>query len=143
MVRFLGKICVEPAPRPCARTHFLGLAIRRAIRHAGSREHLLNAYEYQPVSALPRYFRACGITEATAELLSLGMTMPQLIDAARFNPAQTLWAGDALTESAWDEYVANEVHLFRNAVKHPSRLPILSWLLQKRLSPKPKLPAAA
>ena len=37
------------------------------------------------------------------------MTMPQLIDAARFNPAQTLWTGDAPDGERLDEYVANEV----------------------------------
>jgi hypothetical protein len=38
------------------------------------------------------------------------MTMPQLIDAARFNPAQTLWTGDAPDGERLDEYVANEVN---------------------------------
>ena len=50
-----------------------------------------------------------GITEGNREVLSLGMTMPQLIDAARFSPAETLWTGDAPDGERLDEYVANEV----------------------------------
>ncbi len=37
------------------------------------------------------------------------MTMPQLIDAKRFNPAETLWTGDAPDGERLDEYVASEI----------------------------------
>ena len=70
--------------------------------------HLLAAYELSGICA-PKLLPRIGITEGNREVLSLGMTMPQLIDAARFNPAQTLWTGDAPDGERLDEYVANEV----------------------------------
>ena len=71
-------------------------------------KHLLAAYEFSGVCSttlLPRI----GITEGNREVFSLGMTMPQLIDAKRFNPAETLWTGDAPDGERLDEYVANDV----------------------------------
>ncbi len=70
--------------------------------------HLLAAYELSGQCA-PEVIRRLGITEGNREVLSLGMTMPQLIDAARFGPAQTLWTADAPDGERLDEYVANEV----------------------------------
>lgn len=71
-------------------------------------EKLLEAYTLagpcQP-SLLPRI----GITEGNRQALTLGMTMPQLIDPNRFNPAETLWTGDAPPGERLDEYVAEEV----------------------------------
>ena len=71
-------------------------------------EKLLDAYTLagpcQP-SLLPRI----GITEGNREAFTLGMTMPQLIDPDRFNPAQTLWTGDGPPGERLDEYVAEEV----------------------------------
>ncbi len=71
-------------------------------------EKLLDAYTLagpcQP-SLLPRI----GITEGNREALALGMTMPQLIDQDRFNPAVTLWTGDGPSGERLDEYVAEEV----------------------------------
>ncbi len=72
-------------------------------------EHLLAAYELSGICA-PKLLPRVGITEGNREVLSLGMTMPQLIDAARFNPAQTLWTGDAPDGERLDEYVANEIN---------------------------------
>ncbi|MGB7135943.1 MAG: hypothetical protein WBD46_11685, partial [Acidobacteriaceae bacterium] len=72
-------------------------------------EHLLNAYELSGVCA-PTLLPRVGITEGNREVFSLGLTMPQLIDAKRFNPAGTLWTGDAPDGERLDEYVANEVH---------------------------------
>ena len=72
-------------------------------------QHLLAAYELSGICA-PKLLPRIGITEGNREVLSLGMTMPQLIDAARFNPAQTLWTGDAPDGERLDEYVANEVN---------------------------------
>jgi len=71
-------------------------------------EHLLNAYELSGICA-PRLLPRIGITEGNREVFSLGMTMPQLIDAARFNPAETLWTGDAPAGERLVDYVANEV----------------------------------
>jgi hypothetical protein len=71
--------------------------------------HLLAAYELAGQCA-PEVIRRIGITEGNREVLSLGMTMPQLIDAARFNPAQTLWTADAPDGEELNEWVANEVH---------------------------------
>jgi len=71
-------------------------------------EHLLAAYELSGICA-PKLLPRIGITEGNREVLSLGLTMPQLIDAARFNPAETLWTGDAPDGERLDEYVANEV----------------------------------
>ncbi len=71
-------------------------------------EKLLDAYTLagpcQP-SLLPRI----GITEGNRQALTLGMTMPQLIDPDRFNPAQTLWTGDGPPGERLAEYVAEEV----------------------------------
>jgi len=71
-------------------------------------EKLLEAYTLagpcQP-TLLPRI----GITEGNRQALTLGMTMPQLIDPGRFNPAATLWTGDAPPGERLNEYVAEEV----------------------------------
>jgi hypothetical protein len=72
-------------------------------------EHLLNALEAAGPCA-PTLLPRIGITEGNRQVFSLGMTMPQLIDAARFSPAQTLWTGDAPDGERLDEYVANEVN---------------------------------
>ncbi len=70
-------------------------------------EHLLSAYELSGVCA-PSLLPRIGITEGNRQVFSLGMTMPQLIDARRFNPAQTLWTGDAPPGERLDDYVAEE-----------------------------------
>lgn len=75
---------------------------------ADAAQHLLAAYELSGICA-PTLLPRIGITEGNREVLSLGETMPQLIDAARFSPAQTLWTGDAPDGERLDEYVANEV----------------------------------
>jgi hypothetical protein len=72
-------------------------------------QRLLAAYELSGICA-PKLLPRIGITEGNREVLSLGMTMPQLIDAARFNPAETLWTGDAPDGERLNEYVANEVN---------------------------------
>jgi hypothetical protein len=82
-------------------------------------EHLLDAYELSGICA-PTLLPRIGITEGNRQVLSLGMTMPQLIDAARFNPAQTLWTGDAPDGERLDEYVANEF----NHKPHHGQTPI-------------------
>jgi hypothetical protein len=82
-------------------------------------EHLLNAYELAGICA-PKLLPRIGITEGNRQVLSLGMTMPQLIDAARFNPAETLWTGDAPPGERLTDYVANEF----NHQPHKGETPI-------------------
>ena len=62
--------------------------------------HLLAAYELSGQCA-PEVIRRLGITEGNREVLSLGMTMPQLIDAARFNPRRHSGPPMHLTASGW------------------------------------------
>jgi hypothetical protein len=76
---------------------------------AEAAQHLLAAYELSGICA-PKLLPRVGITEGNREVLSLGMTMPQLIDAARFNPAETLWSGDAPDGERLTDYVANEIN---------------------------------
>ena len=57
----------------------------------------------------PRLLPRIGITEGNRQALTLGMTMPQLIDPERFNPAVTLWTGDAPDGERLEDYVAEEV----------------------------------
>jgi hypothetical protein len=70
--------------------------------------HLLAAYELAG-SCAPEVIRRLGITEGNREVLALGMTMPQLIDAKRFNPAETLWTADAPDGEELNEWVATEM----------------------------------
>jgi hypothetical protein len=57
----------------------------------------------------PKLLPRIGITEGNRQAFALGMTMPQLIDPGRFNPAVPLWTGDAPPGERLDEYVAEEV----------------------------------
>jgi hypothetical protein len=72
-------------------------------------EKILEAYTLagpcQP-ELLPRI----GITEGNRQALTLGMTMPQLIDPERYNPAVTLWTGDAPDGERVKDYVADEAN---------------------------------
>jgi hypothetical protein len=77
-------------------------------------EKLLEAYTLAG-PCQPRLLPRIGITEGNRQALVLGMTMPQLIDAARYNPAVTLWTGDAPAGERLDDYVALE------AKKQPHR----------------------
>jgi len=71
-------------------------------------EKLLEAYTLAG-PCQPRLLPRIGITEGNRQALTLGMTMPQLIDPQRFNPAVTLWTGDGPPGERLDEYVAEEV----------------------------------
>ncbi len=71
-------------------------------------KHLLAAYEAAGLCS-SRLLPRIGITEGNREVFSLGMTMPQLIDANRFSPAETLWTGDAPDGERLYDYVAAEV----------------------------------
>jgi hypothetical protein len=70
-------------------------------------EKLLEAYTLAG-PCQPRLLPRIGITEGNRQAFALGMTMPQLIDADRFNPAVTLWTGDAPAGERLNEYVAEE-----------------------------------
>ena len=87
-------------------------AARYGSAEAG--EHLLAAYELSGVCA-PELLPRIGITEGNREVFSLGLTMPQLIDAKRYNPAETLWTGDAPDGERLYDYVAEE---FANTPHH-------------------------
>jgi len=85
--------------------------IDKLAAHYGSREaaaHILDAYQLSGPAA-PTMLARLGITEGNRQTLSLGMTMPQLIDPERFNVIESLWSGDALDGERLDEYVANEL----------------------------------
>jgi hypothetical protein len=71
-------------------------------------EKLLAAYTLAG-PCQPRLLPRIGITEGNRQAFALGMTMPQLIDAERFNPAVTLWTGDAPQGERLREYIALEV----------------------------------
>jgi len=71
-------------------------------------EKLLEAYTLAG-PCQPRLLPRIGITEGNRQAFALGMTMPQLIDADRFNPATTLWTGDAPAGERLKDYVALEV----------------------------------
>ncbi len=75
-------------------------------REAG--EKILAAYSLAG-PCQPRLLPRIGITEGNRQALTLGMTMPQLIDPERFNPAVTLWTGDGPDGERLRDYVAAEV----------------------------------
>jgi hypothetical protein len=104
-----GRYAWNPE-RDAAKEHAYWLSqFAQRFGSAEAGEHLLDAYELAGICA-PKLLPRIGITEGNREVLSLGMTMPQLIDAARFNPAQTLWTGDAPDGERLDEYVVNEMN---------------------------------
>jgi hypothetical protein len=70
-------------------------------------EYLLAAYELSGVCA-PRLLPRIGITEGNREAFSLGLLMPQLIDADRYHPEPTLWTGDAPEGERLVDYVQRE-----------------------------------
>ncbi|MGC1186174.1 MAG: hypothetical protein WA871_02170 [Candidatus Acidiferrales bacterium] len=70
-------------------------------------QHLLAAYELFGVCA-PRLLPRIGITEGNREAFSLGLLMPQLIDADRYHPEPTLWTGDAPEGERLVDYVQRE-----------------------------------
>ena len=111
-------------------------ANRFGTQEAG--EHLLAAYELSGICA-PTLLPRIGITEGNRQVLSLGMTMPQLIDAKRFNPAETLWTGDAPDGERLDEYVANEV----NGKPHHGQTPIAVAAMAAESSAKAVVEAEA
>ena len=85
--------------------------INRIAAHYGSRQaaaHLLDSYQLS-APAEPRLLARVGITEGNRQTLTLGMTMPELLDPARYSAVESLWTGDAMDGERLDEYVANEL----------------------------------
>jgi len=85
--------------------------VSRFVERFGSAEageKILDAYTLAG-PCQPKLLPRIGITEGNRQALTLGMTMPQLIDPARFNPAVPLWTGDAPPGERLDDYVAEEV----------------------------------
>lgn len=85
--------------------------IGRLADQFGSREAglaALDAYEAMGRIA-PQLVRRFGITEGNRQTLSLGMTMAQLTNAARFRPWADLWDSHAPQGERLDLYVAREV----------------------------------
>jgi hypothetical protein len=85
--------------------------VSRLAQEYGSTEagdKILDAYTLAG-PCQPRLLPRIGITEGNRQAFTLGMTMPQLIDPARFNPAVTLWTGDAPPGERLADYVAEEV----------------------------------
>lgn len=85
--------------------------VARIASHYGTSqaaEYLLAAYELSGICA-PRLLPRIGITEGNRQAFSLGMLMTELIDPNRYNPATTLWTGDAPAGERLSDYVALEV----------------------------------
>jgi hypothetical protein len=103
-----GRYAWNPNRDPEKEHAYWAAQFAKRYGSAEAGEKLLEAYTLagpcQP-SLLPRI----GITEGNRQALTLGMTMPQLIDPDRFNPAVTLWTGDAPPGERLNEYVAEEV----------------------------------
>jgi len=102
-----GRYAWNPNRDPEAeRAYWTGqFAEKYGSQEAGAK--LLEAYTLAG-PAQPRLLPWIGITEGNRQAFTLGMTMPQLIDDARFNPAQTLWTGDAPAGERLVDYVKNE-----------------------------------
>jgi hypothetical protein len=103
-----GRYAWNPDRDPEKEHEYWAAQFAERYGSAEAGEKILEAYTLagpcQP-SLLPRI----GITEGNRQALTLGMTMPQLIDPERFNPAVTLWTGDGPDGERLKEYVAEEV----------------------------------
>lgn len=103
-----GRYAWNPFRDPAKeRTYWVQqFADRYGTTQAG--EKLLAAYTLAG-PCQPSLLTRIGITEGNREAFALGMTMPQLIDPNRFNPAETLWTGDGPPGERLDQYIAEEV----------------------------------
>jgi hypothetical protein len=102
-----GRYAWNPNRDPDAEHTYWAAQFADKYGTKGAGEELLKAYTLAG-PAQPRLLPRIGITEGNRQAFALGMTMPQLIDDARFNPAQTLWTGDAPVGERLSDYVANE-----------------------------------
>lgn len=84
--------------------------IGRIAGQFGSREaaaHVLDAYNAAGECA-PRLLRRFGITEGNRQTLSLGMTLDQLVEPAKYRPYPELWKSHAPAGERLDEYAERE-----------------------------------
>lgn len=68
---------------------------------------ILDAYNAAGEVA-PMLIRRFGITEGNRQTLALGITLDQLVNPSRYNPARDLWESMAPPGERLDEYVRNE-----------------------------------
>jgi hypothetical protein len=97
----------NPNRNPASEQNFWANEFAKRFGDQAAGEKLLEAYTLAG-PAQPRLLPRIGITEGNRQVFALGMTMPQLIDARRYGPAETLWTGDAPAGERLDEYVEKE-----------------------------------
>jgi hypothetical protein len=97
----------NPNRNPASEQDFWANEFAKRFGDRAAGEKLLEAYTLAG-PAQPRLLPRIGITEGNRQVFALGMTMPQLIDARRYSPAETLWTGDAPAGERLDEYVEKE-----------------------------------
>ena len=103
-----GRYAWNPNRDPEKEHAYWAAQFAQRFGSAQAGEKLLDAYTLAG-PCQPRLLPRIGITEGNRQAFTLGMTMPQLIDPARFNPAVTLWTGDAPAGERLNEYVEEEV----------------------------------
>jgi hypothetical protein len=103
-----GRYAWNPNRDPQKEHAYWAAQFAERFGSAEAGEKLLAAYTLAG-PCQPRLLPRIGITEGNRQALTLGMTMPQLIDPERFNPAVTLWTGDAAPGERLSDYVAEEV----------------------------------
>ena len=97
----------NPNRNPASEQTFWSGEFAKRFGTTDAGQKLLEAYTLAG-PAQPRLLPRIGITEGNRQVFALGMTMPQLIDARRYSPAETLWTGDAPAGERLDEYVEKE-----------------------------------
>ncbi len=102
-----GRYAWNPNRDPGKEREYWAAQFAQRFGSTEAGEKLLQAYTLAG-PCQPRLLPRIGITEGNRQAFTLGMTMPQLIDAARFNPAVTLWTGDAPDGERLSEYVEEE-----------------------------------
>ncbi len=109
-----GRYAWNPNRDPEKEHAYWAAQFAKRFGSARAGEKLFEAYTLAG-PCQPRLLPRIGITEGNRQAFTLGMTMPQLIDPGRFNPAETLWTGDAPPGERLQEYVAQE---FRHEPHH-------------------------
>jgi hypothetical protein len=103
-----GRYAWNPNRDPKKEQAFWAAQLADRFGTPAAGEDLLRAYALAG-PCQPRLLPRIGITEGNRQAFALGMTMPELIDATRFGPAETLWTGDAPKGERLAEYVEKEV----------------------------------
>src|SRR5206468_11260668 len=70
-------------------------------------EKILDAYNNSGECA-PRLLRRFGITEGNRQTMSLGMTLDELVDPAKYHPFEELWESQSPPGERLQEYVDRE-----------------------------------